>query len=230
MPPQSWVTSTIYEEQVIVTATSALVAPTSKASPSEPKNNNSNGFQDFGGYTFMVLGVSILVAAVFFGRVCCAKRRERRRRQKDIECEVPPGYAFHLADIPIYDSHSTDLALSACQGNNNSSNNNNNSSSSSSSSSDHNNTNSVSLAPHSPTNTPGRNDSSIPPASSSAPISTTVILHPPRAALVGNHSSLPADPPSYESLTASTSVPTATASMSPSSPLSLTPRSSSLHN
>ncbi|KAF8947957.1 hypothetical protein BGZ47_007095 [Haplosporangium gracile] len=61
----------------------------------------------------MIMSVSILVTVVFFTRVCLAKRREKERRLKDLECEVPPGYEFHLTDIALYNAR----ALGADQNN-----------------------------------------------------------------------------------------------------------------
>ncbi|KAG0056807.1 hypothetical protein BGZ83_003425 [Gryganskiella cystojenkinii] len=61
-------------------------------------DGNDNGFQTSGGYIWIILTVSFLVALIYFGRVILAKRRAKRRLLKERECEVPPDYYMHLSD------------------------------------------------------------------------------------------------------------------------------------
>ncbi|CAO3573838.1 unnamed protein product [Mortierella alpina] len=65
--------------------------------------NNAEGFQTSGGYIYLILVVTLLVAIVYFGRVCLAKRRERKRLLKEgCEDAVPPGYFSHLYDMQVF--------------------------------------------------------------------------------------------------------------------------------
>ncbi|KAK3824220.1 MAG: hypothetical protein JOS17DRAFT_818946 [Linnemannia elongata] len=202
MAPQSRVTGDVNPPDIIpVTGVvpSPSPTPSSKPSPAPSPNdgntnndNNSNnlnkneGFEASGTYIYMIMGVSILVTVVFFARVCLAKRREKERRHKDFDCEVPPGYEFHLTDIALYNAR----ALGASQSTSNS-------------------------------NPPTTYN---PVALSTTSASTAGTLPPPPAAWAGSvrHSTVPADPPTYESLLADYAFVASSASAS-SNPLPSSP-------
>ncbi|KAF9572483.1 hypothetical protein EC968_009869 [Mortierella alpina] len=63
--------------------------------------NTVESFQTSGGYIYVILIVTFLVAIIYFGRVCLAKRREKKRLLKE-DCEVPPGYFSHLYDMQVF--------------------------------------------------------------------------------------------------------------------------------
>ncbi|KAG9326414.1 hypothetical protein KVV02_008034 [Mortierella alpina] len=66
--------------------------------------NTADSFQTSGGYIYVILIVTFLVAIIYFGRVCLAKRREKKRLLKE-DCEVPPGYLSHLYDMQVFVSN-----------------------------------------------------------------------------------------------------------------------------
>ncbi|KAF9307860.1 hypothetical protein BG003_011968, partial [Podila horticola] len=45
------------------------------------------GDDSSGWYIYVILVITAIIAAVFFGRVCHAKRKERIRAEKDQDCE-----------------------------------------------------------------------------------------------------------------------------------------------
>ncbi|KAF9277236.1 hypothetical protein BGZ88_001273 [Linnemannia elongata] len=110
------------------------------------------------------MSVSILITVVFFTRVCLAKRKEKERKQKSFECEVPPGYEFHLTDIALYNARGLGAVQSV--------------------------SNSNSPATYNPV------------ALNTTSASSAGILPPPPAAWAGSVrlSTVPANPPTYESL------------------------------
>ncbi|KAG0312438.1 hypothetical protein BG000_006236 [Podila horticola] len=64
------------------------------------------GDDSSGWYIYVILVITAIIAAVFFGRVCHAKRKERIRAEKDQDCEVPPSYMFHAHDMQVFNSTS----------------------------------------------------------------------------------------------------------------------------
>ncbi|KAI7832342.1 hypothetical protein BC939DRAFT_524618 [Gamsiella multidivaricata] len=60
---------------------------------------------DSGIFIYAILVIAVLIAVVYFGRVCLAKRRYRRRALKDSDYEVgPPMYLQHLDDLQVIDT------------------------------------------------------------------------------------------------------------------------------
>ncbi|KAF9093674.1 hypothetical protein BGX27_001576 [Mortierella sp. AM989] len=67
---------------------------------------------DAGIFIYAVLVVSIIVAAIYFGKVCMAHRRHRQQASKDPDYEAgPPMYCQHFDDLPV-DDQSCDASTS----------------------------------------------------------------------------------------------------------------------
>ncbi|KAF9949600.1 hypothetical protein BGZ72_008660 [Mortierella alpina] len=89
-----------------LTSQSVIASPTNTNDHFGGRGDNGSfstveSFQTSGGYIYVILIVTFLVAIVYFGRVCLAKRRERKRLLKE-DCEVPPGYFSHLYDMQVF--------------------------------------------------------------------------------------------------------------------------------
>ncbi|KAK3821582.1 MAG: hypothetical protein J3Q66DRAFT_333679 [Benniella sp.] len=75
---------------------------------SQPNNSSSNHEGDFftsGGYIYVIMVLTLVMAVVYFSRVILAKKRGRDLESQDNE--VPPGYNSHFNDLPVLDHTTT---------------------------------------------------------------------------------------------------------------------------
>ncbi|KAF9350115.1 hypothetical protein BGX34_001409, partial [Mortierella sp. NVP85] len=114
MPPREFTHFHIsgHSRTIEPTPTATMIIPTAPpietltpTDVSQHNNSSSNHEGDFftsGGYIYVIMVLTLVMAVVYFSRVILAKKRGR-----DLEDnEVPPGYNSHFNDLPVLD-HTT---------------------------------------------------------------------------------------------------------------------------